>query len=440
MVEWGKAIWENPVETMNEQQPGHDLGSADPEELRRTAPDRVVWDPTGGEPRRWDDPDFFWLNEQLLVVALPDGSALASWTSERLDPHVLRIGASRSTDGGVTFRSPVWLDGDGVTGRDDQTGNSAAWQVPVVSPSGRVYLLYTQADRPAAGPFGGRLRCRCSDDGGASWSPVADLPFAPSAIDSPVPADPPLWVSINVPPADAEGRPLVAYTRWASPDAPAGRRLPDIKQRHSQIELFRVDNLAENPAPADLELSWLSVEEPVTAPNEHDESLSFAQEPYIVPLPDGRLFMTLRTNRGQAWYALSEDGGERWSSARPLRDRDGGGVLPQCVSPCPIYRLDEEQYLFLFNNNDGFVFGADSRWDARNRRPAYLCRGRFDPSADQPIHFDEPVLFLDNDAVPWGPPGLGRLEAAAYPSLTTAWDRTILWYPDRKGFLLGKSL
>ena len=413
---------------------------AEPAELRRTAPDRVVWDPTGGEPRRWDDLEFYWLNEQLLVLALPDGSALASWTSERLEPHVLRIGASRSTDGGQTFGPPVWLDGDGITSRSDQDGHSAAWQVPVIGPSGRIYMLYTHADRPAAGPFGGRLRCRCSDDGGASFSSPADLPFAPSPIDSPNPADPPVWVSINVPPNDHAGRPLVAYTRWASPQSVLGQRRPNIKQRHSQIEMFRIDNLADNPAPAELKLSWLGVEDPVTAPNEHDETLSFAQEPYIVALPDERLFMTLRTNRGQAWYALSDDGGEHWTPAAPMRDRDGGKVLAQCVSPCPIFRTDQREYLFLFNNNDGYVFGADSRWDVRNRRPAYLCRGHFDPSADQPIRWGEPELFIDNDAVGWGPPGLGRLEAAAYPSLSTAWNRTILWYPDRKGFLLGKEL
>ena len=35
---------------------------------------------------------------------------------------------------------------------------------------------------------------------------------------------------------------------------------------------------------------------------------------------------------------------------------------------------------------------------------------------------------------------MGRLEAAAYPSLTETDDGFLLWYPDRKGFLVGKHL
>lgn len=47
-------------------------------------------------------------------------------------------------------------------------------------------------------------------------------------------------------------------------------------------------------------------------------------------------------------------------------------------------------------------------------------------------------LFVDNAGVPLGPEGLGRLEAAAYCSLTEVGKDRILWYPDRKGFLVGK--
>ncbi|MCK5732565.1 MAG: hypothetical protein KAI38_00140, partial [Candidatus Latescibacteria bacterium] len=73
-----------------------------------------------------------------------------------------------------------------------------------------------------------------------------------------------------------------------------------------------------------------------------------------------------------------------------------------------------------------------------NRRPAYLARGEFRPDAHQPIWWSGPKLFVDNDAVPLGPEGLGRLEAAAYCSLTEVGEDRVLWYPDRKGFLVGK--
>ena len=90
----------------------------------------------------------------------------------------------------------------------------------------------------------------------------------------------------------------------------------------------------------------------------------------------------------------------------------------------------------VFNNNDGYVFGATNRWDVRNRRPAYISRGEFRPGARQPIWFSEPKLFVDNQGVKWR----RRLDAATYTSLTEHRGRRVVWYPDRKGFLLGKYI
>ena len=160
----------------------------------------------------------------------------------------------------------------------------------------------------------------------------------------------------------------------------------------------------------------------------------------MVYLPDGRLFMTMRTNQGQAWYAVSTDEGETWSSPQPMRYKDGGAFMLHPVTPCPVFALDSGDYMFLFNNNDGYVFGAESRWDGHNRRPAFVSRGEYRPEAEQPIWWSPPRLLIDNNAIPLGPDGLGRLEAAAYPSMTHGTDVNILWYPDRKGFLLGKYI
>ena len=139
--------------------------TADPREIRRTRPDHVIHDPTGGRERPWDDEEFYWLNEHILVHPLGDGSLLATWTAERLDaPCLMRIGVKRSTDGGESWSPLVWADGRGVGG----DGQAAAWQVPLESPGGRVYLLYTLC-KPSVG-FTGGLYCRYSDDRGSSWS------------------------------------------------------------------------------------------------------------------------------------------------------------------------------------------------------------------------------------------------------------------------------
>ena len=100
--------------------------TADPREIHRTRPDYVIHDPPGGRERPWDDDEFYWLNEHILVHPLSDGSLLATWTAERLDaPCLMRIGVKRSTDGGDSWSPLVWADGRGVGG----DGQAAAWQV-----------------------------------------------------------------------------------------------------------------------------------------------------------------------------------------------------------------------------------------------------------------------------------------------------------------------
>ena len=72
-----------------------------------------------------------------------------------------------------------------------------------------------------------------------------------------------------------------------------------------------------------------------------------------------------------------------------MRTRDGGPKLQHPCSPCPIFGLGDRRFLFLFHDNDGYVFGADDRWHVRNRRPTYACVGEFRPGAEQPIWWGE---------------------------------------------------
>jgi len=81
--------------------------SAAPSEIRRTKPDFVLYDPTGGKPPAWNDPDFFWLNEHVLVQPNGRGELLAMWTSERLKPWKWSIKYAHSKDGGEALKNPV---------------------------------------------------------------------------------------------------------------------------------------------------------------------------------------------------------------------------------------------------------------------------------------------------------------------------------------------
>ena len=262
---------------------GGQMRHAFPDELARTNPDLIVHDPTAGVPREWDDPGFFWLNEQLLVVRTGETGLLATWTSERLDPHVLRVACSRSEDGGQTWLGAEYIDGDGIG-----DGGPAAWQVPVIGPTGRIYLLYSYSPQPGAGPFCGGLRSRTSDDGGATWSPPADLRFPRSSIDSSDTDRPSIWISIAVPPVTDSGGALLGFTRWAdNPGVAYGGS--GIKERYSHIEFLRFENLGETPEAEDVQLTPLNVAKPITVPHEDCQSASFAQEPYTVVLPDGHI-------------------------------------------------------------------------------------------------------------------------------------------------------
>ena len=98
-------------------------------------------------------------------------------------------------------------------------------------------------------------------------------------------------------------------------------------------------------------------------------------------------------------------------------------------------------YGLFIHNHDGHYknFGpADSHG---HRRPICLVRSHFQAGADQLVWFDEPVLFMDHTGVRLGKPGTGgRLDLALYSSFTVRNDQAVLWYPDRKFFLLGRRI
>ena len=165
-------------------------------------------------------------------------------------------------------------------------------------------------------------------------------------------------------------------------------------------------------------------------------------------LPDGRLFCVMRTSAGSPFWSVSADGGETWAPPRRLLRKDGGEPLLHPVSPCPIYDVGGNEagsgrYALFIHNNDGHFKGyrPTPLVTGFNRRPIYLVPGRFQPGADQPVWFDELKLFMDHDNVSLGKPGTnGRFDLSLYASLTCRNGTPVLWYPERKFFLLGRII
>jgi hypothetical protein len=210
---------------------------------------------------------------------------------------------------------------------------------------------------------------------------------------------------------------------------------------------MRFENVDEDPAAAELQISWFAANENALAvPFPGHPEVSACQEPTIVKLPDSRLFCVMRTCCSSPFWSVSADGGETWTNPRRLLRQDGGEPLLHPLSPCPIYdvggnTMGSGRYALFIHNHDGHYEGYGPTDSSHHRRPVYLVPGRFQPGADQPVWFDEPRFFMDHDGVGLGMPGSsGRLDLALYASFTVRNGRAVLWYPDRKFFLLGRII
>ena len=418
-----------------------DLKARIPTQLRITKPDYVVFVPEVTD-EGVDDTG----NEHFLVFDGPDGSLMAVWTQSSAEAQPdQHITFSRSTDGGVSWSKPRIIAGPKKAGE----GLIASWGYPLVSRRGRIYVLYSQH----IGQFDtyfhttGWLHGIYSDDLGATWSPPQNIPVARSIHDNPDPAMPPNMLCWQKPlRLGKDGKYFAGFTRWTS----FAVRKPATKSwisADSRVEFMQFENVDENPEPAQLRIRWFAANEKALAvPFPGHPEVSACQEPTVVKLPDGRLFCVMRTSAGSPFWSVSADVGETWSEPRRLLCKDGGEPLLQPLSPCPMYDVGGNEagsgrYALFIHNHDGHYQGygpTDSRY---HRRPIYLVPGRFQPKADQPVWFDEAQFFMDHDGVSLGKPHThGRLDLALYSSFTVLNGRPVLWYPERKFFLLGRQL
>ncbi|MBT3602917.1 MAG: hypothetical protein HN521_07605 [Candidatus Latescibacteria bacterium] len=403
-------------------------------ELNSTNPDYVVYVPKHlGEPKGDSG------NEHFLVFDGPDGSLMAVWTQSTFegmaDP---RIVFSRSDNEGESWSEPVV-----IAAEDPETGNGmASWAFPMVSHSGRIYVLYSRHigvndyGTTITGLMGGIY----SDDNGETWSREQRVPMRRSVWDNPDPDIPANWIVWQKPLRLSEGKYYAGFTRWVSTavkaENPYGRWTGDA----SVTEFMRFENIDDDPEVGDIELQFFMKDHDalqVSLPD-HPE-VSVVHEPTIVPLPDGRLFCVVRTMTGCPYWTVSDDAGFTWQAPEPLRQFDGGPIFQHPLSPCPMYCVDEGEYFFLFHNHDGHFeewTPQDTSW---HRRPIYVAHGQFRPDAHQPVWFADPVFLMDNTGNKIGY-GRGRTDLAMYDSVTIRNGMPVLWYPERKFFLLGKKM
>ena len=108
------------------------------------------------------------------------------------------------------------------------------------------------------------------------------------------------------------------------------------------------------------------------------------------------------------------------------------------VSPTPIYPLNDGRYILFMQNHDGYGYGGRGPLDLDARRPQFFVVGEFRPDAHQPIWFSRPKLIFDTQCVGVFP--FYKKWLSMYASFTEHNGKRILWYADRKIFVLGRYI
>ena len=402
-------------------------------ERQRTNPDYVVYTPGSLDGSTYDTG-----NEHFLVFDGPDGSLMTVWTQSTMEGQPdQRIVFARSDDKGVTWTRPRVIAGP----TPPEPGNMASWGFPLVSRSGRIYAIYSQhiGVNDVFGHTTGLMGCTYSDDMGETWSEPGIIPMRRSKWDHTDVSLPSNWIVWQRPRRMSNGKHFAGMTRWVSGAVKKDPPENVWTAHESVVEFLRFENIDDHPDPADIVISWFAQDDDalwVGYPG-HDD-VKVLQEPAVVRLPDGRLFTTMRTPRGNPYWSQSRDEGRTWSKPAIMHLRDGGAPMLHPCSPCPIYPLPEEgRYVFLHHNHDGHIGKWTPMDTQEHRRPICLSVGEFRPDADQPVWFSVPQVIMDNDGVKIGAHG-GRPDLAMYASFTHDNGEFTLWYPERKFFLLGK--
>ena len=402
-------------------------------EIQRTEPDYIVYRPGSLNGSTYDTG-----NEHFLVFDGPDGSLMAVWTQssyEGAGDH--RIVFARSDDDGASWSSPTRVVGP----RRPGDGRMASWGFPLVSQSGRIYVLYNeyQGIDDVVHQHTGTMDAVYSDDDGRSWSPPQTVPMRRSPHDHPDPDVPSNWIVWQKPIRDLDGKWFTGFSRWVSRAVRTPPHVGSWTAWETVVEFMRFENIDDDPKPRDIRISYSAWgDQALRVPHYANPLLSVAQEPSLVRLPDDRLFCVMRTMAGTIWYSVSADDGRAWCNPRPLLRRDKGQPILQPLCCCPIYEYSPGRYVLLHHNNSGRFEGSEPEQTKRNRRPAFIALGEFRPQAEQPIWFSQSKKLMDNDGQGIGP--LERVDVGVYPSVTLRDGNFVLWHPDRKFFLLGKRI
>ncbi len=297
------------------------------------------------------------------------------------------IVATISGDQGKTWSSLIDIE--------PASGPEASWVMPLITPSGRVYVFYTYnrdnlrrvegCDSPSLArrvDTLGQYAFKYSDDNGRTWS--AERYYMPMRL---MRIDRENLYGGRVLFFWGVGKPIIdrgtvwfgfaKVGKWGNPGAMV----------ESQGCFMRSDNILTEPDPTRIRWELLP---------DGDEGLRAPKGPVSdeanpVALSDGSLYATYRTIDGYNCHAYSRDGGHTWTPPEYATYAPGGRRIKHSRAANFVKKFSNGRFLLWFHNHGGEAVHS-AKWDYyRNRNPAWVCGG---VEKNGFIHWSEPEILL----------------------------------------------
>ena len=359
-----------------------------------------------------------WFNYQVQLSITPKNTWIACWTQGGYESNPdQRVVVARSLDEGRTWSKEIVIEAAAENYR------VPAWIVSYVVPhTGRVYVFYWYNCSGVALRDAGDIFFKYSDDDGLTWSEHFHAGVPKTAMDRDEPGDVHGW-NFGQPRLLPTGQVIMTYSKMRRSSLyPQGWRLdtwnqwqpepgtdPATKPANEQggnpndwcTEVFflELSNILTETDPAKLCFRFLpDGDEGLWVPYPGTQR-HFGQEGTMVGLSGGRLLCVFRSRLGHPFYAISADRGDTWSKPEMLRLCPDGEPFIQPCAPCPMTKLPDGRFVFLFHN----VKPEGSGWYPRD--PLWIAVGREAPGVTKNagLFFNRPKVIVYNDGVPGGP-------------------------------------
>jgi hypothetical protein len=278
-----------------------------------------------------------------------------------------------SADQGKTWSSPVNVE--------PADGPEASWAVPLVTPTGRVYVFYTynrdnirlvpNVSSPSIAKRVDTLGIwafKYSDDHGQTWSTERfEIPLRPWDADASnnFEGSQRFFWSVAKPLID-RGTAYIGFARiskWGTPGVL-------VRSRGFAVSSSNILN-EKDPN----KIRWTML--PANPEGFRAPKGPIAEETNITALSDGTLYALYRTIDGYLCHAYSSDKGLTWTDAAYATYKPNGTRrLKHPRAFAFARRFSNGRYLLWFHNQGGESVHARPRWDYyQDRNPGWVCGG-----------------------------------------------------------------